>query len=231
MDEPGDGNVSNKHKQDEEKDKKEDPLKRPRTPLEMTVELARRGVREILPRLRQMLDEHPELVKQYGDLAKRTEQAWLALFGPDLFTQETTARQLEARRQELADGKPSPLERLVIERVVACLLQVLYFDSREAVGQGVESPEMAAFRLKRQAQANKQLLAAVKSLSELRKVTPPPVVIQILAEESSESRSNGSSRCPGEQAKAVNHRPAPANGSHRNRIAALMGADEAVGVG
>ena len=224
--------MDKKRKQDDEKENKEPSGKRPLTPLQATVELARRGVKEALPYLRKILDEHPELVKQYGDLAKRTEQAWLALFGENLLTQEATARQLEAKRQELAEGKTSPLERLVIERVVACWLQLLYLEAREAVGQGIESPEMAAFRLKRKAQANKQLLAAVKSLSELRKVTPPPVVIQISAEAPEAKSVNGSSgRCPAEQAKATHHRPVRTNGHQHNRIAALMGADQPVGVG
>ena len=202
------------------------------TPLQATVELARRGVREILPRLRQMLDEHPELVQHYGDLARRTQQAWLELFGDNLCVKESAARQLEALRQELAESKASAVEKLVIERLVACWLQSLYFDSREAVSLGVEGLELAEFRMKRQAQAHKQFVSAVKSLTELRKVTPPAIVIQISAESPEAKSVNSSSgRCPAEQVKAARHRPALVKGNHHNRIADLLDVGEAVGVG
>jgi hypothetical protein len=202
------------------------------TPLQATVELARRGVKEALPCLRKILDAHPELVGHYDDLARRTQHAWLELFGKNLLVQESTARQLDALREELMESRASPLERLVIQRIVACWLQTVYLDAREAVGQGAESLEMAEFRLKRQDLAQKQFLSAVKSLADLRKVTPPAVVIRIAAEApEAKSVSGSSGRCPAEQAKAARHRPAPGNGNHRNRIADLLDVGETAGVG
>jgi hypothetical protein len=202
------------------------------TPLQTTIKLARRGVKEVLPRLRKLLDEHPELIGHYDDLARRAQQAWLELFGKDLLAREGTARQLDALRQDLAKSRASPLERLVIQRIAACWLQTVYFDAREAVGQDLESREMAEFRLKRQSQAHQQLLSAIRSLADLRKVAPPPVIVQISAEAHEAASGNSSTaRCPVEHAGAAHHRPVRTNGHHHNRIAALMGADQAAGVG
>jgi len=199
--------------------------------LRATVDLARRGVKEVLPRLRTLLDEHPELIGHYDDLARRAQHAWLELFGKDLLAQEGTARQLDALRHDLAEPRSSPLEKLVIQRIVACFLQTVYFDAREAVGQDIESREMAAFRLKRQAQAHEQLLSAIRSLADLRKVAPPPVVIQIATETPGAQSTNGSSgRCSADRARAGHHSPARANG-HRNRITELLDVGETVGVG
>lgn len=215
-----------------EKKREQEDKKPPITPLQATVELARRGVTEVVPRLRKLLDEHPELVGHYDDLARRAQYAWLQLFGKDLLAQEGTARQLDALRHDLAESRASPLEKLVIQRIAACWLQTVYFDAREAVGQEVETGDMAAFRLKRQAQAHQQFLSAVKALADLRKVAPPPVLIQISAEApEAESGNSSTARCPVEQSKAANHRPVRTNGHHHNRIAALMGADQAAGVG
>jgi hypothetical protein len=199
--------------------------------LRATVDLARRGVKEVLPRLRKLLDEHPELVGRHEDLARRAQHAWLQLFGKDLMAQEGTSRQLDALREDLAESRSSPLEKLVIQRIAACWLQTVYFDAREAVGQDVETREMAAFRLKRQAQAHQQLLSAIKSLADLRKVTPPPVVIQIAAEApEAQSKTGSSGRCSAEHARAGYHSPARANG-HKNRITELLDVGETVGVG
>lgn len=200
--------------------------------LRATVDLARRGVKEVLPRLRKMLDEHPELVGDYNDLARRAQHAWLQLFGKDLLAQEGTARQLDAWRKDLAESRASSLEKLVIQRIVACFLQTVYFDAREAVGQDIEPREMAAFRLKRQAQAHQHFLSAVKSLSDLRKVTPPAVVIQIATETpEAQSKKGSSGRCSADHARAGHHSPARANGKHRNRIVDLLDVSETTGVG
>lgn len=200
------------------------------TPLQATVELARRGVKEALPYLRKVLDQHPEMVGHYDDLARRAQHAWLQLFGKDLLAQEGTARQLDALRHDLAEPRSSPLEKLVIQRIVACFLQTVYFDAREAVGQEIETREMAEFRLRRQAQAHQQFLSAVKSLADLRKVTPPPVVIQIETPEA-QSANGSSGRCPAGHARAGHHSPARANGKYKNRIADLLDANVPAGVG
>lgn len=212
-------------------ERKQEEIKPDITPLQATVELARRGVKEALPYLRKVLDEHPELVGHYDDLARRAQHAWLQLFGSNLLAQEGTARQLDALRQDLAEYRASPLEKLVIQRIVACWLQVVYFDAREAVGQDKESREMAEFRVRRQAQAHQQFLSAVKALADLRKVTPPPVVIQIAAEAPAAQSTNApSGRCSADRTRAGHHSPARANG-HKNRIADLLDANVPAGVG
>jgi hypothetical protein len=50
----------------------------------------------------------------------------------DLLTKEIGPRQLAAMREELAGPAPSPIERLLVEQVVATWPQLQYFEARYA---------------------------------------------------------------------------------------------------
>ena len=94
---------------------------------------AKKGDATVLPRLRELLAEYPTLWQRYGDLAAQAESAWVNLAaGTDLHLRESLLRQAEALREELAGPAPSPVERLLVERVVACWMQMAYFDALEA---------------------------------------------------------------------------------------------------
>ena len=86
------------------------------TPLQATIELAKRGRKELLPQLRQFLDEQPELWEYYGNVARQAQANWLKLIGgTNLYMQETMTRFAEAQRADLAGPDASPLERLMIQ--------------------------------------------------------------------------------------------------------------------
>jgi hypothetical protein len=132
----------------------------------------------VLPRLRQLLTEYASLWETYGDLAAQAEAAWASLAaGPDLHLRECLLRKAEALRQELAGPTPSPVERLLVERVVACWMQQSYHDALAAQALGAEDkPRLAALRAKRQEQAQRQYLAALAALTTLRRLLPGATV-------------------------------------------------------
>src|SRR5262245_49910915 len=128
--------------------------------------LAKKGDSGVLPRLRELLREFPVLAESYGNLAAQAEAGWAALAaGPDLYLRECVLQKAEALRGELGGPSPSPVERLLAERAVACWLQVYYFDALEAQAVGRESPRLAAFRARRQDQAHRSYLSALASLT------------------------------------------------------------------
>ena len=47
--------------------------------LRVLVDRARRGDLDALPRLRELLDGHPEVWRSFGDLARHAEAAWVRL--------------------------------------------------------------------------------------------------------------------------------------------------------
>jgi hypothetical protein len=75
-------------------------------------------------------------------------------------------------RAELAGPEPSPLERLLVERVVACWLQVQYADAAYAQLQS-PSPAQHTAALKRQAGAHQRYLFSIKALATVRKLIKP----------------------------------------------------------
>ena len=110
-----------------------------------------------------------------GDLAAQAEAAWADLAaGTDLHLRECLLLRAEALREELAGPAPSPVERLLVGRVVACWTQMAYFDAIEAQSLGTEEkPRLAAFRAKRQEQAHRMYLTSLAALTTLRKLRPP----------------------------------------------------------
>src|SRR5438105_3124057 len=79
----------------------------------------------------------PGLVRLWGgELAEQAEQSFArAMAGQDVAFREAVARKLVLMRGELAGPNPTLLERLLVERVVACWLHVQDADLRYAQGQ------------------------------------------------------------------------------------------------
>src|SRR5262245_45050258 len=77
-----------------------------------------------------MLEAHPELFGPKNSMAGAVEDRYLrALTAPeDGLSREIYRRELARMRRELEGERPTPLERLPIDRVVACWLQVQHAD-------------------------------------------------------------------------------------------------------
>lgn len=140
----------------------------PTTPLQATLELARRGNPVVLPKLREVLDAQPELWQHYGDLAGAVERSWVSLLaGKDLLITESIARQLEALRQEL--GGTNRLEKLIVERIVSAWLQVQHAEQLLALADG-ESVKVRQFMLKSGESAERRFQAACRNLAIVRRL-------------------------------------------------------------
>lgn len=160
--------------------KVEAPKKPNLTPLEATIIVARKGNRRILPILRRKLDEHPELWKHFGDLTIQAREKWLQLIaGKDLYLAETMRLHLDAMRTELAGPNPSPLDRLLVDRILATHVQVLYFEAMETTDPAVENMRLARYRIDRREQAHRQFLSAVKMLATVRNLVARTNFIQV----------------------------------------------------
>jgi hypothetical protein len=141
--------------------------------LQRLVERAEGGDESVMPELRVALDTNPWCWQRYGDLAQQSMAAWLQLIaGPNLLLQESTRRKAEQLKAELAGPEPSPLERLLIERIVACWLQTNFADASYAQLKG-DSPALHTAALRRQNSAQQRYLQAVKALATVRKLLRP----------------------------------------------------------
>lgn len=140
---------------------------------------AQSGDASTLPVLRKML-ENPATVDQFGgDLGRQAALSLIdAAAGENLAFKEALTRKLELLRAELSGPNPTPLERLLVERIVACWLQVQDADVRYAQAKNL-SLEWGDYYQRRMDRANKRYLTAIKTLATVRKLALPVLQVNI----------------------------------------------------
>jgi hypothetical protein len=125
---------------------------------------------------------HPEAVELLGgNLAREAELSFVAnAASGDLARCEALLRKLELLRAELAGLDPSPVERLLVERAVACWLQVQDADVRYAQAQPRSpSPAHNDFLQRRMDRAHRRYLSALRTLATVRKLALPVLQVNI----------------------------------------------------
>ena len=88
-----------------------------------------------------------------------------------MLAREALIRHLAALKTELAGPAPTPLERLLVERVAATWLQVNNADEVAALTRDV-SVKQAGLALERQDRAHRRHLAAVAAPATVRRLLP-----------------------------------------------------------
>jgi hypothetical protein len=144
--------------------------------LEEPVRRAQQGDVSVLPELQQALDNDASIWRRVGDLAAQSQAAWLQLLaGQDLFLLEAVRRKQEQWRDELAGPNPSPLERLLVEQIVATWLQIHFADATyaQAKDQPHATPAVLRELMKRQESSSRRHLAAIRQLAVVRKLLRP----------------------------------------------------------
>ena len=98
------------------------------------------------------------------------------LAGKCFTVREATKRKIDKLRSELAGPNPSPLERILCERVA-----LAWFDSFEMDRRYVDQNDItfhaADYREDRRARAHKRFLAACKTLAMVRKLGLPAIQV------------------------------------------------------
>ena len=129
-----------------------------------------------MPALRELLDENPDLAWRLADLARAAENVLigeLTTKGVEHpITEEALRRQLAAMREEVAGEDPSPLEKLLAERVVATWMQVQVFDSLCASELGKAYTRQADHHQRYLDRAHRRHLSAIRTLAQVRKLGP-----------------------------------------------------------
>ena len=92
--------------------------------------------------------------------------------GDDVFTQEAIPRNLKAMREEVAGQNPSPLERLLAERITVCWLELQYFEAIYAQNLGKLTITQGDYHQRRIDKAHRRYLSSIKALAQIRKMGP-----------------------------------------------------------
>jgi hypothetical protein len=132
-------------------------------------ERAQRGDATALPELREFFT-NPEMVDLTGDLAGLAQRTLVAkLCGNNLLAKEGLTRKMKAMRADLAGPNPTPVERLLVERVVACWLHLSHLEAIYSGQDGMDLP-LAMHYERRITLAQKRYLTAIKTLAQVRKL-------------------------------------------------------------
>ena len=100
--------------------------------------------------------------------------------GPNAVAKGAIVRRLAALRRELAGPSPTPLERLVADRVVVGWLAAAVAEGayHQALERGVRHAD-DAFHQRRVERAQRRYLAAVKALATVRRLGVPAVQVNV----------------------------------------------------
>ncbi len=137
------------------------------------------AVREVFSRL----DGTPELavlVDMMADLALRAQENILGVVGgrKSPLSSACFERKLLAMKAELGGPSPAPVERLLVERIVNCWLQVHQLEIM-LNHKDLKSCGASQYLDKRLDRAHARYLAAIRSLGQVRRLArpmPPPLV-------------------------------------------------------
>jgi hypothetical protein len=175
--EPGDEDVTTA--ETERKSSKVDSISRnpanlldraTRVRLSDIVKRAREGDRSVLPELREALDEYPACFAHDGDLFYLALQTWLTFVAEgNLLRFEAVERHLAGLKSELVGSDSTPLEKLLVERILICWLQVHYADIAFVTNYS-QSEWVRKELTKRQESAQRRYFDGIKQLAELRKM-------------------------------------------------------------
>jgi hypothetical protein len=140
--------------------------------LQELVKLAQCGDNDALNAIRRELDANPAIWQNVGNLAAHAEQLLIGIIADgNPMVSESIEREIARLKVEMTGDNPSPLERLTIQRVVACWLHAQYVD-RAILIADASGAKVAAWG-KRQEAAQRCYYAAIKSLELVRRLTPP----------------------------------------------------------
>jgi hypothetical protein len=146
--------------------------------LRKVLERAQRGDETTLPVLRELLQK-PHMVEACGNLATHFEHTMVRkMAGKDLAVSEGLRRKLDCMRAELAGPTPAPLERLLVERIVACWLHLYHLETAYA-GKDSMSLDLASYYQRSLSAAHKRYLSAIKALAVVRKLALPVLQVNI----------------------------------------------------
>ena len=145
------------------------------------VSRAESGDQDALRALEDALAEFPVLART---VAGRTEVSLVENYaGRSPAAKEAVRRQLETIRKELSGSHPSPLERLLVERVVLTWLQVQSFETHYARKLRNLDLKQCEHYQRRIDRAHKRHLSAIRALAQVRKLLKPSVAQINIAEQ------------------------------------------------
>lgn len=144
---------------------------------------AMRGVTGALPALRTLMARRPGYFGNL-DFGHQAARALVdsAVAAGDVLHRDVFTRQIEALRDELAGAEPSPLERILAERVALAWFDAHHRDIVAVDGEGSDrgcTLDRAEFLSRQRSRATARFLAAAKALATVRRLAVPALKVYL----------------------------------------------------
>jgi len=154
--------------------------------LNSVIDRAEAGDREALKTVRQAYTDLPQLWSTTDVLRTNAERSMLdGMLGTDkqLFTRATIEHQLETMRSDLRGEAPTPLERLLVDRIVLCWLECQQADLTLAQRMNQNTTlAQGEYHQRRAERAEKRLFRAITALATVRRLGIPAVQVNVAEE-------------------------------------------------
>ena len=129
------------------------------------VQAAVGGDPTVLPQVRALLHAAPQWSDELGDFMRQAENTLLDMsVGKNLLQREAIKRDLDTHEQRLAE-EPSYVETLLIKQIRLDLLSLQMIQQRAEQRRDIHTDKLLT-------SAHKRFLAAIKTLDQLRKLSP-----------------------------------------------------------
>jgi hypothetical protein len=146
------------------------PADQPIADLQTLVAQARAGDVEVLPALRHTLATQPQIWQQCADLGGNVLRRWIERLSlGDPLAEESLLLKVQAMKIEVGGSAPTPLEALLVERILVCWLQLQQADGLASQLDALPA-KMATLILRRQRHAHRQFLTAIQTLAAVRRL-------------------------------------------------------------
>lgn len=158
------------------------PVKKPEdTERQEAVRLLKRaqeGDEKTRPEIRKWLAARaPKGLQPAADFAR--EALLRAMCSTNILLEEDTRQQMRALHAQIAGESPSPLESLLVERIVTCWLHLHYYETLCAQSLKDQSLRQSEAHGRRIEQVHRRYLSAIKTLAQIRRLELPSVQVNI----------------------------------------------------
>lgn len=146
------------------------------------VRRAEKGDAKAVAEVRAACKREPKLWDIIGvDIARVTRDSFICLLASDnLIAQDLLHRELDTMEKDLLGVYASPLERLLVERICLCYLQVQHAEITYAhKAKGSISLTHGDYFQRQIDRANQRYLAAVRTLAQVRRLLTPVVQVNV----------------------------------------------------
>ena len=156
---------------------------------------ANAGDETALARVRQQLDANPKAWEEAGNLALKAERVLIGLAAEDRVIREAIERKIGRLKADLGrDDLSPPEERLLVDRVAVCWLEVHYADIVHAHHVKTRNPPLLDCLQRHQDRAQRRYLSAIKTLVQVRRLLVPLVQVNIAQQQVNVAELNTSTR-------------------------------------